>query len=72
MLCKLCEVDGGWDYLHYAILAISYQMSMTIPFKMMHLKVIGLSLGVEEWSVGNNFFSERTLKTLKDSFENRK
>lgn len=47
-------------------------MSMTIPFKMMHLKVIGLSLGVEEWSVGSNFFSKRTLKTLKDSSENKK
>lgn len=47
-------------------------MSMIIPFKMMHLKVIGLSLGVEEWSVGSNFFSKRTLKTLKDSSENKK
>lgn len=45
---------------------------MTIPFKMMHLKVIGLSPGVEEWSVGNNFFSKRTLKPLKDLSENRK
>lgn len=72
MLFKLREVDGECEYLHYAILAISYHMSMSIPFKMMHLKVIGLSLGVEEWSVGNNFFSKRTLKTLKDSSERKK
>lgn len=39
---------------------------------MMHLKVIGLSLGVEEWSVENNFFSKRTLKTLKDSSKKKK
>lgn len=45
---------------------------MTIPFKMMHLKVIGLSPGVEKWSVGNNFFNKRTLKPLKDSSKNRK
>lgn len=45
---------------------------MTIPFKMIHLKVIGLSLGVEEWSVGNNFSSKRTLKTFKNSPENKK
>lgn len=39
---------------------------------MMHLKVIGLSLAVEEWSVENNFFSKRTLKTLKDSSKKKK
>lgn len=47
-------------------------MSMIILFKTMHLRVIGLSFGVEEWRVGNNFFSKRTLKPLKDSYEHKK
>lgn len=59
-------------HLQYPILAISYHISMTIPFKTMHLKLIGLSFGVEQWSVGNNFFGKKTLKTLKDVSENRK
>lgn len=45
---------------------------MTTPFKMMHLKLIGLSFGAEEWSIGNNFFGKQTLKTLKDLSGNRK
>jgi len=35
-------------YLHYPIWAMSYHLSMTTPFKIMHLKLIALSFGVEE------------------------
>ena len=51
---------------------MSYHLSMTTPFKIMHLKLIALSFGVEEWNVENNFFGKKTLKTLKDLSENRK
>lgn len=59
-------------YLHYPILALSYLMSMTTPFKMMHLKLIVLSFGAEEWSIGNNSFGKQTLESLKDLSGNRK
>ena len=38
---------------------------MTIPSKMMHLKLTGLFFRVEERSVGNNFFGKKTLKLSK-------